>query len=99
MEAIIKNAYTIKLEYANCLKIRNAYSLPQVAASQTLQLDDYLKPEIPSASKATNKELASIQTHVLDALALLSAILEAQKGNSLCSNCHNYAAGQRQCSY
>jgi len=77
MEAVIKTACTIRLEYADCLKIRNAYSLPQASASQTPQLDNYLKPEIPPASKAINKELASIQTHVLDALAPLSAIVEA----------------------
>jgi len=47
--------------------------------SQTPQLDNYLKPEIPPASKATDKELALIQTHMLDALAPLSAIVEAQE--------------------
>ena len=72
-EAVIKTTCTIRLEYADRLKIRNTYPLPQVSASRTPQLDSYLKPEIPPASKATNKELALIQTHVLDALAPLSA--------------------------
>ena len=53
-----------------------------MAASRTPQLDNYLKPEVSSAAEATNKELASIQTHVLDALAPLSAIMEAQEGSS-----------------
>ena len=79
---VIKNGCTVRLEHAVCLKIRNAYSLPQVAASRTPQLDSYLKPEISPAAKNTDKELASIQTHVLDSLAPLSAVMEAQEGNS-----------------
>ena len=82
MGTVIKNACTVRLEHADCLKIRNAYSLPQVTASRTPQLDSYLKPEISPAAKTTDKELATIQTHVLDALAPLSAIIEAQEGNS-----------------
>ena len=50
MESTIKNACTIRLGYADHLKIRNAYSLPQVAASQTPQLDNYLKPGIAAAT-------------------------------------------------
>ena len=80
-ETIIKNACTIRLEYADHLKIKNAYSLPQVAASRTPQLDNYLKPEILPATKTIDKELASIQTHLLDALAPLSAIIESQEGS------------------
>ena len=74
-EILIKDACTVRLEHANRLKIRNTYSLPQVAASRTPQLDNYLKPEIPAAAKTTDKELAVIQTHILDALALLSTII------------------------
>lgn len=79
---VIKNACTVRLEHADCLKIRNAYSLPQVAASRTPQLDSYLKPEISPAAKTTDKELTSIQTHVLHALTSLGAIIEAQESNS-----------------
>ena len=79
---VINNACTVRLEHADHLKIRNAYSLPQVAASWIPQLDSYLKPEISPAAKTTDKELAAIQTHVLDPLAPLSAVIEAQEGNS-----------------
>ena len=53
-----------------------------MAASRTPQLDNYLKPEIPAAAKTTDKELAVIQTHVLDALAPLSTIIKTQEGIS-----------------
>ena len=46
-----------------------------MAASRTPQLDSFLKSEVSPATKTTDKELASIQTYVLDALAPLSAIL------------------------
>ena len=81
-EILIKDACTVRLEHANCLKMRNTYSLPQVAASRTPQLDNYFKPEIPGAAKTTDKKLAVIQTHVLDALAPLSTIIETQEGIS-----------------
>ena len=79
-EILIKDACTVRLEHANRLKIRNTYSLPQVAASQTPQLDNYLKPEIPAAAMTTDKELAVIQMHILDTLATLSTIIETQEG-------------------
>lgn len=78
----LKDACTTRLEHANRLKIRNSYSLPQVAASRAPQLDNYLKLEIPPAAKVTDKELVSIQTHVLDTLAPLSTIMESQEGTS-----------------
>jgi len=37
-----------------------------VAASRTPQLDNFLKMEIQPAAKAADKELAIIQSHVLD---------------------------------
>ena len=77
--SIISQACTSRLEYADRLKVRNVYSLPKVTASRTPQLDSYLKTEIPPATKAVDKELATIQSHVLDALAPLSAILETKQ--------------------
>ena len=40
-------------------------------------LDSYLKTELSSATKSDDKELAKIQTFMLDALAPLTLILEA----------------------
>ena len=79
MGSIISQACTSRLEYADHLKVRNVYSLPKVAASRAPQLDSYLKTEIPPATKAVDKELATIQSHVLEALTPLSAILETKQ--------------------
>ena len=40
-------------------------------------MDSYLKTELSSATKSDEKELGKIQTLVLDALAPLTSILEA----------------------
>ena len=53
-----------------------------MATSWTPQLENNLKPEIPAAAKTTDKELAVNQTHILDALAPLSTIIETRKGIS-----------------
>lgn len=54
------------------------HALPQVTTFQTPWLDNFLKPEISPATNSTNKELTSIQTHMLDALAPLTAIIEQE---------------------
>ena len=78
MATLITEACTVRLENPDRLKIRNTYSLPKVTASRTPQLDNYLKTEVQSTTRAVDKELATIQSHILDALAPLSAILESQ---------------------
>ena len=50
----------------------------EVDASRTPTLDSYIRNEIPATTKAVDKELSTIQMHILDALAPLSAILEGQ---------------------
>ena len=76
--SVISQACTIRLERADHL---NAYSLPKVAASRTLQLDSYLNTEIQPVTKATEKESATVQSRKLDAFAPLtgSAILETRE--------------------
>ena len=76
--SIIHGACTFRLDYQDRLKVRNAYTLPKVDASRTPTLDSYIRNEIPATTKAVDKELSTIQTHVRDALAPLSAILEGQ---------------------
>ena len=51
-----------------------------MAATKTPKLDEFIRHVVPSASKNADKELAKIQTFVLDAIAPLATILEA--GNS-----------------
>jgi len=77
--SIISKACTIRLDYVDHMKARNAYCLPKVAASRTPQLDNFLKMEIQLAAKAADKELAIIQSYVLDALAPPSATLETKE--------------------
>ena len=55
-----------------------------MAAIRTLQLDSFIKPEISQAVKTVDKELARLQTFVLDALAPLTSLLESDaKGESI----------------
>ena len=61
-------------------KIRARFPQPKVAATKTPRLDDFLKATIPTTAKNEDKELAKIQTFVLDSMAPLTALLEA--GNS-----------------
>ena len=75
-EALLKNSCTKRLANNTRLKIRDCYSLPQVAATRTPQLDNYLKPEVSQQTKTADKELAKVQTFVLDSLAPLSHLME-----------------------
>ena len=49
--------------------------------TKTPQLDSFMKEELSSTAKAEDKELAKTQTFVLDALAPLTAVLEASGAN------------------
>ena len=53
-------------------KAQGGCPLPKVAATRTPQLDVYIRSEV----KSVDKDLAKIQTFVLDALALLVSILD-----------------------
>ena len=65
-------------------ELRDRFPLPQVPATRPAQLDPILKSETSSAIKAADKQLAKVQTLVLDSLAPLTSVLEAhQKGEVL----------------
>ena len=55
---------------------RSRYPLPKVSATRNPQLDSFMKPEVSSATKSADRELAKVQTLILDALAPLTSILE-----------------------
>ena len=75
---------TSRLPNSEHLKRRNNYALPKVAATRTPSLDGYLKSGLSRATKAADKELATIQTFVFDALSPLTAIVEADtKGENI----------------
>ena len=53
---------------------RNWYNLPKLDATRTLKLDPVIKTQ---QARSADKELARIQTFLLDAMAPISAILES----------------------
>ena len=72
------------LTNANRIKTRSRFPLPKVAATKTPQLDAFMKTEISSSTKALDKDLAKVQTFVLDSLAPLTAVVECDnQGGSL----------------
>ena len=84
MESLLTEKCTSRLPNGERLKSRNNYALPKVLATKTPSLDGYLKSELSRATKAADKELATISTYVLDALSPLTAIVEADtKGENI----------------
>ena len=78
MAAFLKQACSKRLEISDHLSTRNAYALPKVPATKTAVLvDAYMKPEVSQNGKATDKELGVIQTAILDSMAPLTTIVEA----------------------
>ena len=63
--------------------IRDRYPLPKVPATRPAQLDPMMKSETSSAIKATDKQLARVQTLLLDSLAPLTSILEAHHNGDI----------------
>ena len=65
-------------------EIREKFPLPKVPATRPAQLDPMMKSEASPATKATDKQLAKVQTLLLDSLAPLTSVLETQhKGETL----------------
>lgn len=77
--SLLSEACTSRLSNATRLGYRKAYPLPRVPATRTPQLDAVMKSETSSGVKAADKELAKIQTFMLDALAPLTSLLEEEK--------------------
>ena len=65
-------------------KVRKRYPLPKVPATRPPHLDTFPKQEVSTSTKAADKELASVQALVLDSMAPLTYLLEAEaRGDSL----------------
>ena len=58
-------------------RTRNWYNLPKVDATRTPKLDPVIKTLASQQALSADKELARIQTFLLDAMAPISAILES----------------------
>ena len=64
--------------------LRDPYPLPKVPATRTPQLDAIMKPEASPTTKAVDKQLAKVQTLMLDTLAPLTSVVESHnRGNTL----------------
>ena len=84
MAKFLKDKCSMWLDSADRLSTRNAYSLPKVSATKSSVLDTYLKLEVSQNVIAADKELGSIQSAVLDAMAPLTSIVEADaKGDNI----------------
>ena len=80
----LKEKCSKRLESADHLSTRNAYTLPKVPATKPSMLDAYIKPEVSQNVKASDKELCSIQSALLDDKAPLTTIVEAEaKGDNV----------------
>ncbi len=70
---------TLGLKNDARLKARRRYPLPKVPATKTPQLDGFIKSEVTMATRNADKELARLQSLVLDSLAPLTHLLEAEQ--------------------
>ncbi len=61
------------------LKARRRYPLPKVPATRTPQLDGFIKGEVSTATRNADKELARLQSLVLDSLVPLTQLLKAEQ--------------------
>ena len=61
--------------------VRSRFPLPRVATTKSPNTDVFMRTEISSGARSLDKELAKIQTFVLDSLAPLTALLG--KGESM----------------
>ncbi len=75
---------TLGLRNDTRLKARRCYPLPKVPAMRTPQLDGFIKGEVSTATRNADKELARLQSLVLDSLVLdslapLTHLLETEQ--------------------
>jgi len=77
MAAFLKEKCSKRLEGNDYLSVRNIYALPKVPVTLAAGLDAYMKANVSQNVKASDKELGFIQTAILDCMAPLTAIVEA----------------------
>lgn len=81
-KAFLTDRCTKGLSNEDRLKTRNQFLLPKVPATKTPQLDAYLKTEVSASTKSTDRELAKLQSFVLDAMAPLTAVMESANSDN-----------------
>ena len=78
----------------------DCYPVPKALATRTLQLDPFMRPEASLATRAADKQLAKMQTLLLDAIAPLTSLLEVHfKGKDIDQQGGNGADWECQCPY
>ena len=73
---LLTNSCTRSVSNKSRKRTRSRYKLPKVDATRTPRLDHVMKTLAPQAAKTADKELARIQSFMLDSLAPISAMLE-----------------------
>ena len=81
---LLEASCVCSLSNTNCIKMRSCFPLPKVLTTKTPHLDSFMKTEISSTTKATDRDLAKIQMFILDTLAPLTSVIEHDnQGDSL----------------
>ena len=75
-KSLLKQACTSRMPNKERLTRQSRYPLSKVPATTTPRLDSFMKPEVSSATKNVDMEMAKVHTLLLDALAPLTTILE-----------------------
>ena len=73
----LREKCTRRVSNAERKYLRDRYQLPKVPATRTPQPDPFMKPEASTAAKALDKQLAKVQTLLLDTLAPLTSVVES----------------------
>ena len=73
---LLANSCTRSVSNESRKRTQSCYKLPKVDTTRTPRLDHIMKTLAPQAAKSADKELARIQSFMLDSLAPVSAILE-----------------------
>ena len=76
-QALLSKKFALRTERAQRLKSRNIYPLPRVPETKTPRLDGFVRVELSSQTQAIDTQLAGLQSFVLDAVAPLTTIVEA----------------------
>ena len=72
-KALLQSKCTQNVSNDKRKRVRARYPQPKVAATRTPKLDESFKQIVPATTKAADKNLAKIQTFILDAVAPLTA--------------------------
>ena len=78
-KALLQSKCTQSVSNDKRKRVRARYPQPKVAATRTPKLDKSFKQIISATTKAADKDLTKSQAFILDAVAPLTALLEAEE--------------------